>query len=90
MNADPKLIKSRVLIAYTSDDKYSMSTEMKTGKGSHNPSTGQPFPPENALLDGIEELARICALFGFEDQARAGVEGAFARVRAHQQLRKHG
>ena len=78
--ADPKLTKTRVVIAYTSDDKYSMTSEMRTGRGCFNPSTGAPLPPEGALLDGIEELARLCALFGFEDAARVRISGAFARV----------
>ena len=68
--ADPKLERNSVEIKYTADDGYSAVTGYRTGKGA----------PEGALLAGLEELARIAALFGFEDEARKTVDGAFARV----------
>ena len=76
--ADPKLERSSVEIKYTADDGYSSVCGYRTGKGA--PVQGDATKPEGALLAGLEELARITALFGFEAEARKTVDEAFARV----------
>lgn len=78
--SDPKLTKTKVTIAYTSDDKYSSTYELKAGRGTRHALTGAEVPAERGLLASIEELARLCALFGYEKEARELVEGAFTRV----------
>ena len=78
--ADPKLKRTSVQIKYTSSDGYRAEFGGKAGEGSKNLRTGEEVPPQHALIAGLEELARITALFGFEDEARKAVEGAFARV----------
>lgn len=72
--ADPKLERSSVQINYTADDGYSSRCGYASGKGS--PGT----EPQTALLGGLEELARIAALFGFEAEARKAVDDALTRV----------
>ncbi len=76
--ADPKLERSSVQINYTADDGYKSQCGYRSGKGA--PVYGDATKPEGALLAGLEELARLAALFGFESEARKAVEGAFARV----------
>ena len=76
--ADPKLERTCVQINYTADDGYKSQCGYRSGKGS--PINGDATKPEDALLAGLEELARLAALFGFEDEARKATEGAFARV----------
>lgn len=68
-NEDPKLKRTRVSIAYTSTDGYRMEYDARGGTGTRHRVTGQEVLPEKALLGALEELARITALFGFEDQA---------------------
>lgn len=77
---DPTLKRTRVLIAYTGSDGYRSEWQAKGGVGSK-------APAEGPLLAGIEELARMLALFGFEDEARKRVDGAFARVREWRETR---
>lgn len=62
-----------VRIAYSSSDGYRCESAY---------SSGRAVTPKAALVDAIDELARILALFGFEDETRAAVEDAFKRVKA--------
>lgn len=71
--ADPKLTNSSVRIKYASDDGYKVETDFTN----HGPKKAEPH---QMLLDGIEEAARILALFGYEAEAREAVEGAFKRI----------
>lgn len=68
--ADPKLVRSRVVIAYKCDDGYQMETSFRNGEGL----------PASALLDSLEELARLTALFGFEAEAKQVFDEARGRV----------
>lgn len=76
--SDPKLTRSSVEIRYTADDGYSTVSGYRTGKGA--PVAGDATKPEGAILAGLEELARIAALFGYEAEARKTVDEAFSRV----------
>lgn len=83
--SDPKLERTSVQINYCADDGYKAEAGYKSGKGV--PALeGGPTLPEAALLAGVEELARLTALFGFEAEARKAFDSAVARVnewRAH-------
>lgn len=68
---DPKLIRSSVIVRYAADDNYHSSTEFE-GKKDAN--------PEANLLSGLDEIARILALFGFEKEAREALDDALLRV----------
>ena len=59
--ADPKLAKTRCLISYSGDDGYHSSVEYA--------SRGET-PPKDVFLEALQELARLTALFGFEDEAQ--------------------
>lgn len=78
--ADPKLKRTSVQIKYTSSDGYRAEFGSKAGTGTKHQVTGKEIPPQHALISAFEELARITALFGFEAEARAAADGAFARV----------
>lgn len=80
MSADPKLKRTLVRIDYTSDDGYRADFTAKAGTGSKHRVTGEEVPPEKALLGAVEELARLTALFGFEDQALERFNDARQRV----------
>lgn len=69
---DPKLTGSEVTINYTSDDGFGME-HYSTSR----PHDGRPHLP---LLVALEELARLTALFGFEDEALARFNAARKRV----------
>jgi hypothetical protein len=77
---EPTLKRTRVLIAYTSSEGYRAEWNAKAGAGSKNLSTGEEVPPKHALLEGLEELARLTALFGFEDEALEQFNAARRRV----------
>jgi hypothetical protein len=77
MSSDPTLKRSSVTINYTASDGYSMQVNY-----SNIGRMGSKPPPEMPLLEAIEELARLCALFGFGDAAAAGVAEAMGRVEA--------
>lgn len=72
--ADPKLERSSVDIRYRADDGFSSVCGLKSGKGYVD------TKPESALLGALDELARIAALFGYQDEARKTVDEALARV----------
>ena len=77
--ADPTLKSTSVQIMYSADDGY----RSEVGFGSNRAAT-----PQGALIGGIEELARVLALFGFEAEAKAAVDGAFQRVSQWRATRK--
>lgn len=77
---DPILKRTTVRITYTASDGYRAETEAKGGTGSKHLKSGAEVPPENALLHGLQESARILALFGFEAQARTAFEDVLKRV----------
>ncbi|MES2942954.1 MAG: hypothetical protein V4772_08825 [Pseudomonadota bacterium] len=70
---DPTITKTEVTIHYESDDGYH-STSV------HDSALNPSLAPHLPLLQGIEELARLCALFGMEDEAKKLVNDAFARL----------
>lgn len=76
--ADPTLKRTNVQINYTASDGYRAECGYKAG--AKDPVTGDCSPPEDALLEALEELARLTALFGFEDQALERFNAARARV----------
>lgn len=78
--SDPKLKRTSVQIKYTASDGFRSEFGGKAGTGTKHRVTGEEVPPQRALIAGIEELARLTALFGFEVEARDAVEGAFKRV----------
>lgn len=68
---DPKLTRSSVTIRYAADDGYRSEQHIKTAEGA---------PTEAALLEGLEELARLTALFGFQEEAMQRFVDARNRV----------
>jgi hypothetical protein len=74
--ADPKLKRTSVVLKYTASDGYRMEFGAKAGTGSKHRVTGEEVPPEHALLDAMEELSRVLALFGFGEQAKAKFDAA--------------
>lgn len=85
MSNNPKLTKTAVQIKYWADDGYKSDAMMKAGQGQAHMVTGEPIPPELALLDALEELQRLCNLFGFAKQADeriAAVNGRMATWRS--------
>lgn len=78
--SDPKLRRTTVVIGYAANDGYRSELKMKGGIGTKHAVTGEPVPPEHALIEGLEELARLTALFGFEADALEAFNGARQRV----------
>lgn len=83
--ADPMLTKTSVTVRYTSNDGYSSDQTFKIYPIDHN-----RLPPEQPLIDAVEELARLTALFGFEDKALAAFNEARKRVFDWREGRKVG
>lgn len=75
--SDTTLKRSSVTINYTASDGYRSAVNY-----SNRGQMGRQPPPELPLLDAIEELSRLCALFGFGDQAAQRVADARERVDA--------
>lgn len=71
--ADPTIKTSSVRIKYASTDGYSMDADY-TNRGP------KKAEPHKMLLEGFAELARILALFGFEQQAAEASAKSFAAV----------
>ena len=59
--SNPQLVKARVLIEYSSDDGYKSSWEC---------GTEEKPTPDQVLLNGLEELTRLTALFGLHAEAK--------------------
>lgn len=73
--ADPTLKRSSVTINYAASDGYRSSVNYSNrGRMGINPL------PQDPLLEAIEELSRLCALFGFGDEAAKRVAEARERV----------
>lgn len=70
---DPKLTKTSIYIRYESDDGF--VSETRCGS-SHI----DDQDPQDGLLAGLEELARLTALFGFEEEALIRFNAARQRV----------
>ena len=81
--ADPTLKRSSVSIRYSASDGYRYEVGY-----SNTPRMGVKPPPERPLLDALEELARLTALFGFEDKALEVFNSARDRVFAWRETRK--
>jgi len=77
---DPRLTKTSVIIRIKADDGYSAKTEYADKL--------KVSTPETPLLDGIEEVARLLALYGYQNEARERVERAFRRVDDFNEKRK--
>ena len=75
--SDRTLKRSIVTINYAASDGYRSAVNY-----SNRGRMGLRPPPELPLLDAIEELSRLCALFGFGDQAAQRVADARGRVDA--------
>lgn len=75
--SDPTLKRSSVTINFTASDGYRSAVNY-----SNRGQMGLQPPPELPLLDAIEELSRLCALFGFGEQAAQRVTEARERVDA--------
>ena len=75
--SDPTLKRSSVTINYAASDGY-----RSTVNYSNIGRMGIQPPPELPLLEAIEELSRLCALFGFGEQAAQRVAEARERVGA--------
>ena len=65
-----KLRRSRVVVTYSAADGYSSNASYKCAKET----------PQQGMLNGLEELARLTALFGFEDEAEKVFTDARQRV----------
>lgn len=68
---DPTLKRTTVRIFYKACDDYTQDVTYSSARAAS---------PEIALLEALEELARLTALFGFEDQAQAVFDNARWRV----------
>jgi hypothetical protein len=79
---DPKLTKTRVVIYYEADDGFECETQYS------QENCIKAIPAEKPFIDAMEELARLTALFGFEDQAREVFDGARNRVAEWRKNRK--
>ena len=92
MSTDPKLTRSRVVVAYHADDGYKSEETYRSHQGGKT-CGGMPMKPQEALLVGLEELAHLTALFGFEEEALSRFNAARQRVadwRATRQEPNHG
>ena len=72
-----KLERSRVVVSYV------VSSAAKDGSRTEKTFTTSTIPavsPELPLLEALEELSRLTALFGFGDEALVRFERARARV----------
>lgn len=78
--SNPKLTKTAVQIKYWSDDGYKADMIIKGGGNEVGHITGTPVPPEASLLQGLEELQRLCNLFGFAKEADERIAAVNARM----------
>lgn len=78
--SDPVLISTKVVIYHLASDGYRAEWTAKAGKGTNHRVTGEKVPPQTALLSALEELARITALYGFQDEALELFNAARKRV----------
>lgn len=71
VGSDPTLTKAKITIVYAASDGFRSELSYAAGGGHPNWITGAATLPQDALLAALEELARLTALFGFEDEAMA-------------------
>jgi hypothetical protein len=80
MSTDPALKRTNVVIKYAASDGYQAEFTARGGEGTAHRVTGEPVPPQRALIAALQELARLTALFGFEDEALEAFTDARQRV----------
>ena len=73
--SDPKIAECSVAVRYRADDGYNSSVEFRVDYR-----RTKEIPPERPFIDAIEELARLTALFGFEEEALKVFNEARERV----------
>lgn len=73
--SDPKLKACSVVVRHEADDGYWSEKEFKIF-----PSHAGRLPPERPFIGAIEELARLTALFGFDEEALKAFNDARERV----------
>lgn len=78
--ADPKFKSTSVFITYKSSDGVRVEQKASTDTTSRHLRTGDLLGAQHALLEGLEELARLTALFGFEAEALERFNAARQRV----------
>jgi cob(I)alamin adenosyltransferase len=69
--SDPTLKKTSVKISYASSDGHRMTFTANGGKGTTHQRTGEEVPPQSAFIEAVAQLARLTALFGYQDEALA-------------------
>lgn len=77
--ADPKLKRVSVTIRYTADDGYRSETTYRSGQPDAN---GAAVLPQVAMVEAVEELSRLCALFGHDAEAAKRFNETRERVAA--------
>lgn len=73
--SDPKIAECSVAVRYRADDGYNSSVEFRV-----DCRRTKEIPPERPFIDAIEELARLTALFGFDEEALKAFNEARERV----------
>lgn len=73
--SDPKLKACSVVVRYKADDGYYSVVEFHV-----DCRRTKEIPPERPFIDAIEELARLTALLGFEEEALKAFNEARERV----------
>lgn len=68
----PTLKSASVQLIYRASDGYRMTTGF---------SSRMAETPQATLLGAIDELARVLAVFGYEEEARSAVDDACNRVK---------
>lgn len=72
--SDPKIAACSVAVRYRADG-YNSSVEFHVDYR-----RTKEIPPERPFIDAIEELARLTALFGFDEEALKAFNDARERV----------
>ena len=73
--SDPKIAECSAAVRYKADDGYYSVVEFQVD---HRRT--KEIPPERPFINAIEELARLTALFGFEEEALKVFNEARERV----------
>ena len=78
----PKIQFAKVTIAYVSADGLQSEATFSTALNNEATAVGviAQQKPEQPLIDGLEELARLTALLGIDNMALAAFNGARERV----------
>lgn len=88
--ADPTLKKVHGQIKYWSSDGYKADLMIKAGEGVHHLKTGEPIPPEEGLINVLDEALRLLILFGFEAKADETIADVKRRMTEWQAKRNKG